>query len=1451
LRANDDACSDAARYDPNTAVTTVYFSACDGSTATSVTVAGYLTTAMDWDGDGRLDLMFGNVGSPIYVSLSTGTGFASPVSTGLAYCNIVVADPNGDGLDDLGCWGSSISYRLHNGAGTKPDLATSFTDGYGVNQTVTYQPATWNYYTKQSGSTSPNKDYAGSMQLVGNVNRTDGIGGTYNESYWYYGGAVDIKGRGFAGFASRKATDSRNGAYTIDYFSRDFPYTGSLTKTEAFQSAGTLISRRQFTLNVNTLDATTYNQRQFTYPTPITTSNYEVGGAANGNLITQAVETRTYDSWGNVTAASTVTTDQDGASPLYGATWTQSTSLTISPNTTYWCLGLPTAVTVANSTTATGSTWDGTSVSRTKNVTPDYINCRISGDDTQPSIGNRRVVTSYGFDGFGNINSVSVTGRDNAGSAMTVRTSYITWGSANGSGGGTGQFPVSETNALGQTTTRTFNSTFGQLATETDPNGIVVTSNTYDLFGRIASQARPDGTSTGYTYAALSGCCNPLGIDYVLTTSYDSGSSPIRYDYVFQDKLGRMINEYHYNNTGSAYWTLSRSYDSLGRISAEGMPFLTSGGGQYTPAYVTTNTYDLLGRLTQQSRPQSQSVSTPQTTTFTYEGRTRTATDPQGKVTTKILDVNGWMRRSQDHNSYYQNFGYDAAGSLTKVNDSLSNALFSASYSYGIQAFQDSISDMDLGARSYYYDSLGELTALSDAKSQTFGFSYDALSRVTSRTEAEGTTNWTWGTTAGSYNIGRLASVSMTGYSESLSYDNKGRLSTQSITTDQAYAIDYAYNTQGLLDTLTYPTSTSSTRVKVKYSYAFGILSSVTDWTSGSAGTVYWTANAQNPRGQTTQETLGNGVVTTRAIDAVTGWTSSIQSGVSGGAALQNQSYLYDLVGNVTQRQESNLGLTENFYYDNLYRLNSSTLNSSTNLSMGYDAMGNITSRSDVNGGATWTYNATKKHAVATTGSGGYSYSYDANGNMSSRNGATIGWASYNYPTSLAAGSESTTFYYDPSRQYYKQIYSGPSGTETTHYVGGLLEKVALSSGTTDWRHYITAEGQTVAIVSRLSTGTNSVSYPLEDHEGSSSVLTDSGGSSIVKESFNAFGLPRNGATWSGSVPSSDKTLINGLTRRGYTVHSMLGDMGLIHMNGRVQDAITGRFLSPDPTVPNPGFTQSFNRYSYVNNNPLSFIDPSGFTGELLDEVIVRSTRLPGEQHFIDWNSLCDWVANFMGGRKCQGAQVGQQSPGGGAGGGLGSTPSGDGKRADSPIESPKQENKPKPKIEQCWNASAGPQISGALMFIGGGGGTSFGFSYGGGLLDSRFFLQVQAYQLAGVGGYIGAGISGQVGLGAVSRGLTTVSGLHVEGDATTELLPFSVNASADFIASASDASLGGVGGYHQKLPGGRVGGGLGAFAGLGGMTQSTIGGYSVREMYNAVATRIGLPVSTPTQCSN
>ena len=66
------------------------------------------------------------------------------------------------------------------------------------------------------------------------------------------------------------------------------------------------------------------------------------------------------------------------------------------------------------------------------------------------------------------------------------------------------------------------------------------------------------------------------------------------------------------------------------------------------------------------------------------------------------------------------------------------------------------------------------------------------------------------------------------------------------------------------------------------------------------------------------------------------------------------------------------------------------------------------------------------------------------------------------------------------------------------------------------------------------------------------------------------------------------------LTDRGYTGHEHLEPLGLIDMNGRIYDPTLARFLSPDPYVQAPDFTQSFNRYSYCWNNPFKYTDPEG-----------------------------------------------------------------------------------------------------------------------------------------------------------------------------------------------------------------------------------------------------------------
>ena len=87
-------------------------------------------------------------------------------------------------------------------------------------------------------------------------------------------------------------------------------------------------------------------------------------------------------------------------------------------------------------------------------------------------------------------------------------------------------------------------------------------------------------------------------------------------------------------------------------------------------------------------------------------------------------------------------------------------------------------------------------------------------------------------------------------------------------------------------------------------------------------------------------------------------------------------------------------------------------------------------------------------------------------------------------------------------------------------------------------------------------------------------------------------------------TPWGGRVLLSGvnITDRGYTGHEHLSPFGddsnggfcLINMNGRIYDPVLARFLSPDPYVQAPDFTQSFNRYAYGWNNPFKYTDPSG-----------------------------------------------------------------------------------------------------------------------------------------------------------------------------------------------------------------------------------------------------------------
>ncbi len=388
--------------------------------------------------------------------------------------------------------------------------------------------------------------------------------------------------------------------------------------------------------------------------------------------------------------------------------------------------------------------------------------------------------------------------------------------------------------------------------------------------------------------------------------------------------------------------------------------------------------------------------------------------------------------------------------------------------------------------------------------------------------------------------------------------------------------------------------------------------------TPDSAGEV--TEHGMNAYGQVTDVIFGNsgsaGLQTHYAYDGTTDYLDSISSvkAGTGGATYQNLAYTWQAIGDLATRASngttSNANvLSEGFTYDLHNRLLSSTVTNSSgtqpSVTYGYDNVGDMKCRSDLNGGtcnsASTNYGYGAKagpHAVTSitgtiNGVTNPTYTYDANGNRTGGAGTAVSWNSDNLPTSIIqSGSNSSTFSYAPDKHRYMQVAMNAGVQETTIYAGGM--EIFTTGGVTKYRHTLSAYGRPVfleELSNSASTPKEGQSYLLTDHLGSVDTVIDASGvTSPQPQSFDTFGHHRDPNTW---LPTTGNGTT--LTTRGFTHHEHLDNVGLIHMNGRVYDPTVGRFLSVDPMFQALTNTQSVNPYSYVMNNPLSLIDPSGY----------------------------------------------------------------------------------------------------------------------------------------------------------------------------------------------------------------------------------------------------------------
>jgi RHS repeat-associated protein len=151
------------------------------------------------------------------------------------------------------------------------------------------------------------------------------------------------------------------------------------------------------------------------------------------------------------------------------------------------------------------------------------------------------------------------------------------------------------------------------------------------------------------------------------------------------------------------------------------------------------------------------------------------------------------------------------------------------------------------------------------------------------------------------------------------------------------------------------------------------------------------------------------------------------------------------------------------------------------------------------------------------------------------------------------------------------------------------------------------------------------VTYYYTNQQGTPLATADASGNILTTSDYRPYGSQVLGSPAGGP---------------GYTGHVNDPDSGLVYMQARYYDPVVGRFLAADAVLPDAGYLASFNRYSYVGDNPVMRIDPTGDylcqgskaqcakISNALQDVASAAKKLPGDS---SGKAVLNDIVNFYG----------------------------------------------------------------------------------------------------------------------------------------------------------------------------------------------------------------------------
>ena len=673
--------------------------------------------------------------------------------------------------------------------------------------------------------------------------------------------------------------------------------------------------------------------------------------------------------------------------------------------------------------------------------------------------------------------------------------------------------------------------------TETYGDTILTTVNTYDGWGNLSGTVSPDGVSTTYTRGWGSSAGKKY---YVLEERQGAPWVKTWYDSRGREVLTESVGPAHTHNDHYTY------YDNKGQVVQR-----KEVEGNRTSA--DTLTYDALGRVI------SERHTAGGNTTYSYGNRTVTAVT-NGITLTKTLDAWGNVRQAMENGT-------------------------AVSYSYAPNGKPKSVTSCGHTV-TIAYDDVGNRTSLTDPDAGTSTWEYDNNGRVTRHTDARGKVTQTWYDAFGNREQENVDGVMTKYYYDTprrhvvwetcngrirrAAFDIHGRLlSTATYIRNSEGTIfkTYTYDSYGRVQKNNYTFGTNVNNVYDEYGYKTSMtVNGKTVWRmveNAGRGEIYKTLNDSILNIRTYDHagrmlTLGRRLISSEPIMPFTNDSITYTYNSSTGNLMEERSYL---------------SLTSTVYtYDNLDRLvsvgnkyHSGAVTTIQQQTYGND--GNILSKTGL---GSYTYGSSKPHAVTGV---------ENTGGIIPQTPQDITYNAFGKVSRIESGGYTLDIDYGSDRQRWRSTVTDSLGNivRSIRYCEDE-ELVTIGDSTLVVLYF---DGGIVYVRGKNSPQSSSRFYQITaDRLGSVLNLVDGRGNKPLTQDYDAWGRPYS---WN-----------YGWFTHGYTGHEMLPEFGLINMNGRVYDPVLGRFLSPDDYVQMPLSPQGFNRYTYCNNNPLKYTDPSG-----------------------------------------------------------------------------------------------------------------------------------------------------------------------------------------------------------------------------------------------------------------